>query len=62
MTTETRSRLTSRKFIVALLSLAALSLLCWFGKIDGAQFITGLAWTVGAYMTANWAQAKAPAQ
>lgn len=62
MTPEAIKRLTSRKFIVALLSLAALSVLCWFGKIDGAQFITGLAWTVGAYMTANWAQKKAEAQ
>lgn len=56
-------RLTSRKFLLAVLALACLAALCAFDKIDGGQFITGLIATVGAYLTANVAQkaaAKAP--
>jgi hypothetical protein len=49
-------RLTSRKFILAVLALLSLAGLCWFQKIDGGQFITGLIATVGAYLTANVAQ------
>lgn len=49
-------RLISRKFILAVLALLALSVLCWFGRIDGGLFITGLIATVGAYLTANVAQ------
>ena len=53
-----KDKLTSRKFILAVLALLVLAALCWFRRIDGAQFITGLTVTVGAYMTANWAQRK----
>lgn len=51
-------RLTSRKFILSVLSLACLTALCVFAKIDGAQFITGLSVTVGAYLAANVMQKK----
>lgn len=56
--TEDGRRMTSRKFVLAVLALAALCFLCWHRRIDGAQFITGLTVTVGAYMTANWAQKR----
>lgn len=49
-------RLTSRKFILAVLALLSLSALCWLGKVDGAQYIAGLLGTVGAYLTANVTQ------
>ena len=49
-------RLTSRKFILALLSLLSLSVLVWFGKIDAGVYATGLVATVGAYLTANVVQ------
>ena len=58
MTDDSR-RLTSRKFILACMALLVLAFLCWHRRIDGAQFITGMTVTVGAYMTANWAQKKA---
>jgi hypothetical protein len=51
-----KERLTSRKFLLAVLSLACLFVLCWFRRIDGALFVTGLTVTVGAYLTANVAQ------
>lgn len=54
--TEAPSKWVSRKFALALLSLIALAALCWAGKIDGGQFITGLVATVGAYMAANVTQ------
>lgn len=49
-------RLTSRKFLLAVAALVSLSVLCWFGKVDGGQFITGLLGTVGAYLAANVTQ------
>jgi len=52
-------RLVSRKFILAVLALASLTCLCWFGKIDGGQYITGLAATVGGYLAANVMQKRA---
>jgi len=51
-------KLTSRKFILSLLSLLASTLLCWFGHIDDGVYATVITATVGAYMTANWAVAK----
>ena len=49
-------RLTSRKFILAVLALISISVLCWFGKIGDGVFATGLVATVGAYLAANVAQ------
>lgn len=49
------NRLTSRKFILAVLSLLAATGLCWFGHIADGVYATVVTATVGAYMTANWA-------
>jgi hypothetical protein len=51
--TEFISRITSRKFIVALLSLLSASLLVWFSKISDGVYSTIVVATVGAYLTAN---------
>lgn len=48
----------SRKFILALLSLAAASTLVWVGAIDGPAFSATVLCTVGAYMAANVYQKK----
>jgi len=47
--------LTSRKFIVTVLSLMTSSVLCWFGRIADGVYATVVVATVSAYMTANWA-------
>lgn len=53
--------LLSRKFLLAVLSLLALTLLCAFGKIAGSEFITGLIATLGIVSTANvWQKVAAP--
>jgi hypothetical protein len=52
------TKFASRKFVLAAGALIALTVLCWFGKIDGGQFVTGLLGTVGAYVTANVMQKK----
>lgn len=62
MAGPTSARLTSRKFLLAAASLVALAVLCWFRRIDGALFVTGLTVTVGAYLTANIAQKKVQGQ
>jgi hypothetical protein len=54
-------RLTSRKFLVALLALASASVLCWFKRIDAGVYATVVVGTVGAYLTANVAQKRAAA-
>jgi hypothetical protein len=46
------ARLSSRKFILAVLSLMASTGLCWFGHADGV-YATVLTATVGAYMASN---------
>ena len=51
------SKLASRKFILALLSLVSLSVLSWYAKIDDGVYATGLVATVGAYLAANVAAA-----
>jgi len=53
MNQEFISRITSRKFIVALLSLLSASLLVYLGKIDDGVYATVVVSTVGAYLTAN---------
>ena len=52
------SKLASRKFILAVLSLVSLSVLAWYAKIDDGVYATGLVATVGGYLTANVAAAK----
>jgi len=46
-------RLTSRKFIVALLSLASCTWLCWYGRIAEGVYSAVVVATVGAYLTSN---------
>jgi len=48
----------SRKFIVAMLSLAVNAALAWFSKIDDGVYATVTVATVGAYLAANVAQKK----
>lgn len=50
------SRLTSRKFILAVLSLVSLDVLVWFEKIADGIYSAGLVITVGAYLAANVVQ------
>jgi hypothetical protein len=55
-------RLTSRKFLLALATLAAASVLLWFGHIEPLVWRDVVIATVGAYITANVVQrVKAPA-
>jgi hypothetical protein len=55
-------RLTSRKFLLALVTLAAASLLLWFKHIEALVWRDVVIATVGAYITANVVQrVKAPA-
>lgn len=58
-------RLTSRKFILALLTLLAASMLLWFGHLEPLLWRDVVIATVGAYITGNVAQKvmqpKAPA-
>jgi len=41
----------SRRFVLTLGCGVITSLLCWFGKIDGAIYATVIQWTVAAYIT-----------
>ena len=50
------TRLMSRKFILALLSLLSASVLCYFGHIADGVYSAVVIATVGAYMTANVTQ------
>lgn len=50
------SRMTSRKFLLALVTLAAASLLLWFGRIEPLVWRDVVIATVGAYITANVTQ------
>ena len=43
----------SRKFILAISGLIISAALVWFGKIDGANFVTLNSVLGGAYMAAN---------
>ena len=46
-------RLTSRKFILAMLALVSASVLCWFGHIADGVYATVVSATVGAYLASN---------
>ena len=52
------SRHLSRKFLLSLAALLALSVLTWHKMIDSAGFVTGLIGTVGAYIAGNVYQKK----
>lgn len=52
------NRLTSRKFILAMLTLASTSVLCWFGHIHEGVYSAVVIATVGTYLAANVAQKK----
>ena len=47
------ARLSSRKFILAVLSLLASTGLCWFGHIADGVYATVVTATVGAYIAGN---------
>lgn len=49
-------RFHSRKFILALLSLASSTALCFYGHIADGVYSAVVIATVGAYMTANVTQ------
>ena len=49
----TLARLSSRKFILAVLSLLASTGLCWFGHIADGVYSAVVIATVGAYITGN---------
>lgn len=49
-------KFTSRKFVLALLSLISASALCYFGHIADGVYSAVVIATVGAYMTANVTQ------
>jgi len=53
---STFDRLTSRKFLLALVTMAAASLLLWFGHIEQMVWRDVVIATVGAYITANVTQ------
>ena len=50
------ARLTSRKFLLALATLAAASLLLWWGRIEALVWRDVVIATGGAYITANVTQ------
>lgn len=54
------SRLTSRKFILAALTLLSLDILVWFEKISDGVYSAGIIATVGAYLAANVLQKNKP--
>jgi hypothetical protein len=48
--------LLSRKFLLAVFSLASASVLCWFGHIAEGIYSTVVVATVGGYITGNVVQ------
>lgn len=50
------SRLTSRKFILALLTLLSASLLCWFGHVADGVYSAVVIAVCGSYLAANVTQ------
>lgn len=48
--------MTSRKFLLAVFSLASASLLCWFGHISDGVYSAVVIATVGGYITGNVVQ------
>lgn len=56
---ETSARHLSRKWLLALLVIAAASGLLWAGRIDGARWGEVVIWITGLYMLGNGATAWA---
>lgn len=50
---EVLARLSSRKFILAVLSLGCATALCWFGHISDGVFSAVVIATVASYITGN---------
>jgi len=55
-----QSRFSSRKFVLALLALVSSTVLCWYGRIADGVYSAVVIATVGAYITGNVLQKKAP--
>ena len=53
MTEPKTSRHFSRKWLLSLAALLALSVLTWNNMLDSAGFVAGLLGTVGAYIAGN---------
>lgn len=51
----------SRKFLLAAATLASVSALVWFGKVDGGVYSAVVIATVAAYVTGNVMQKRVPA-
>lgn len=49
-----------RKFTAAACAGVAASILCWFGKISGAEYEVIVLGTLGAYITGNVWQSRQP--
>ena len=58
--TPAESRYASRKFLLAALVVAAATLLCSLGMLDGGQWVTAAVGTVTVYNAANVGQKLAP--
>ena len=56
------SRFTSRKFILALLTLTSASSLAWFGHIADGVYSAVVIACVGAYLAANVLQKNKPTE
>lgn len=52
------NKLLSRKFIIGVLATVALTAVCLAGRIDGAQFLTGLLAVVAMFTAANLKEKK----
>jgi hypothetical protein len=56
ITNDTLVRLSSRKFILALISVISASILTWYGHIADGVYSAVVIATVGAYLAANVTQ------
>ena len=50
------SQYTSRKFLIAMLSVVSASVLCWYGRIADGVYSAVVIGTVGGYLAANVTQ------
>jgi hypothetical protein len=51
-----------RRFLMVIGCAAVSTVLVWFGKVSGAEFVTLISLTVGAYIAGNTYQKKAEAE
>jgi hypothetical protein len=64
MTTSTNNIFTplgGRRFVMVMGCAMVSTVLVWFGKVSGAEFVTLISLTVGAYQAANTYQKKSEA-